>query len=103
MSKITEEKGIDYVNRRKFWFSEPTKIEVGCLGKENCKTMGVSQNLYDPQCGCYGHMQASDAWFLKGRNHPYGTLSVLFIPTYPVPRAKPGTEQSSLSADQMNE
>lgn len=49
MSKITEEKGIDYVNRGKFWFSEPTKIDTGCLGKENCKTMGVSQNLYDPQ------------------------------------------------------
>ena len=32
-----------------------------------------------------------------------GTMSVLFIPIYPVSRAKPGTEQSSLSADQMNE
>ena len=76
MSKITEEKGIDYVNRGKFWFSELAKIDTGCLGKENCKTMGVSQNLYDPQWGCYCRTQASDTWFRKGRNR------VCFVHSY---------------------
>lgn len=81
-----------------FGFQSRLKLTRVALGKRTAKRWGFRRICMTPSEAVTVARKHQTLGFVR-----VGTVSVLFILIYPVPRAKPGTERLSLSANQMNE